>query len=219
MRVLLQGSGGSKPVPFEVAVRYYQKVPWSWITKLDVSASKLTASITVPATTVPGVYEGLIQVTDGSYGSIIPISVVVPIIAPGRIRGLDTTSLYSNYAVYGGFDWSWRYEAGDWRTFAIIVPNGVHEIGVSVIWSDPYTNIQAHLTSPTGYLVASSDYPTTENVGNGKFLWYTNTGGPEEDISTGGAVPGLYLLVLHNTLYGGSSFNYRESFALDISFQ
>jgi hypothetical protein len=189
------------------------------VAKLDLTASKLTASIHVPPTSLPGAYEGIIEVKDGNSTSIIPVSVVVPILAAGRIRGLDTGSPYNNYAVYGGFDWSWRYEAGDWRTFAIIVPNGVHKIGVSVTWSDPYTDIQVHLTSPTGYLVASSDYPVTENIGNGKFLWYTSTGGSEEDIFTGGAVPGLYLLVLHNTLYGGSSFNYREPFVLNISFQ
>jgi hypothetical protein len=100
----------------------------------------------------------------------------------------------------------------------MVVPSGISEIDVSVTWSDIDTDIQTHITAPTGYLIASSEYPTTLNLGNGKFAWSTATSGPEEEISAGSIGPGVYLLVLHDTLYGANSFNYRESYTLDVNF-
>jgi subtilisin family serine protease len=215
VRILFPANRSS--IPFELAVRYYRKTSWNWITKLDVSGGILTASITVPTGASPGVYAGLLNVEDGDSVTVVPVSVVVPIVASGRYHDIVGTP-YENFAVYGAFDWSWRYEAGDWRTFAIVVPEGVHRIGITLNWSDSETDIQAHLTNPAGYLVASSDYPKTKNLGNGKFSWSTNTGGPREYIYTLDSVSGIYLLVLHNTLFGARTFAYPESYTLDVSF-
>jgi hypothetical protein len=183
-----------------------------------VNGDKLAASLQVPSSAAPGVYDGFISLSDGSCESLVPVSVVVPIMGPGRYQDSGVSGPYDNYAVYGAFDWSWRYEAGDWRTYALIVPSGVQRINIRLIWTDVNTDIQAHVDGPTGFLIASSDYPTTANVGNGKFLFSSSTGGPEEDISPDSAGAGVYLLVLHNTLYGGNSFNYREAFTLDVNF-
>ncbi len=216
VRILFQGNG---TVPFDISVRFYRRAPWNWITNLSVREGKLNASITVPKSTAPGVYGGFILVADGNSESLVPVSVVVPIVASGFYQAAAAAGTpYDNYEVYGAFDWGARYESGDWRTFAVVVPSGVSEIDVSVSWSDTDTDIQAHMTAPTGYLIASSEYPTTLNLGNGKFQWSTSTGGPEEDIAAGSIGPGIYLLVLHDTLYGANSFNYRESFALDVTF-
>lgn len=217
VRILL--SKGSGSVPFELVVRYYKRASWNWITKLDINGSIMTASLGVPSSASPGVYAGLIAVRDGDSQSILPVSVIVPIVASGNYHESAVGDPFDNFAVYGAFDWSWRYEAGDWRTFALVVPEGNHNIGISVNWSDLGTDIQAHLISPLGYVVASSDYPTTKWLGNGKFSWSTSTGGPREAISVGDSTPGIYLLVLHNTLFGASSFaNYPEAFTLDVNF-
>ncbi len=215
VRILLQGNGS---VPFDISVRFYRRVPWNWITNLAVNGSKLNASITVPNSAAPGVYAGFIQVADGNLESLVPVSVVVPIVAPGHYEGAAVGTPYDNYGVYGAFDWSARYESGDWRTFAVVVPGGVSEIYVSITWSDIDTDIQAHITAPTGYLIASSEYPTTLNLGNGKFAWSTTTGGPAEGIAAGAVGPGIYLLVLHDTHYGANSYNYHETFTLDVNF-
>jgi len=205
-------------IPFELAIRYYKKAPWNWITKLDINGDILTAALSIPNTASPGVYAGLLTVTDGDYATVVPVSVVVPIIASGRYHDDTVGAPYDNFAVYGAFDWGWRYEAGDWRTFAIVVPAGVHRIGITVNWSDSETDIQAHLTSPSGYLVASSDYPTTKHLDKGKFYWSTSTGGPREYIYTMDSTPGIYLLVLHNTLFGARTFAYPEEYTVDVSF-
>jgi subtilisin family serine protease len=218
-RVRILMSMGSGSVPFELVVRYYRRAPWNWITKLNINGNTLTASLQIPSSASPGVYAGLIGVKDGALESVLPVSVIVPIVAPGNYHETAAGALYDNFAVYGAFDWGWRYEAGDWSTFAVVMPEGAHKIGISVNWSDVDTEIQAHLTSPLGYLAASSEYPTTKYLGNGKFYWQTSTGGPREEISLANASPGIYLLVLHNTLFGAKSFtDYPEPFTLTVNF-
>jgi subtilisin family serine protease len=218
VRILLQSAAHAE-IPFELAVRYYKRTPWSWITNLEVTGNLLAASLMVPASAAPGVYGGFIEVGDGNAEAMIPVSVMVPIAAPGNYGESSTGAPYANYAVYGAFDWSWRYEAGDWRTFALTVPDGVHAVGLRLRWSDNSTNIQAHLTSPSGYLVASSEYPVSKYVANGEFYWSTTTGGPEEDIIATDLAPGTYLLVFHNTLFGAESFaQYPEAYNMTIVF-
>ena len=219
VRVLEQTKGGMNKVPFALIIRYFARVSWSWITNLAVDGGILTATLSIPNSTAPGVYGGFISITDQDSQSLIPVSACVPIVAPGQYRADHSPTPYQNYAVYGAFDWGWRYEAGDWRTFALVVPEGVHKVNLGIKWSDTNTDIQAHLTSPLGYLVASSEFPTTKYVGSGKFHWSTSTGGPEEDISAADLAPGIYMLVLHNTLFGARSLaTYPENFIIDVAF-
>jgi hypothetical protein len=216
VRVVKQGSTAN--IPFELVIRYYQRSPWSWISNLSASQNLLTATLTVPQGTGPGVYGGYIAVSENSTETLIPISVIVPITATGTYQ-LTTpeNTPYTNFEVYGAFDWSWRYEAGDWRTFAIIVPPGISEVKVHLSWIDNQTVIEEHLTDPLGFIAASTEYPTTIYTGNaGIFKDVTNTGGPAENIAASQLEPGVYFLVLHNVLLGGSFTNYPENFTLNI---
>jgi subtilisin family serine protease len=219
VRVLKQGNTGaaSAEVPFELVFRYYQRSTWNWVAQLSASSNSLTATLKVPTDATPGVYGGFIAVTAGGSETLIPVSVVVPIIAGGiyQLSSPENTP-YTNFEVYGAFDWSWRYEAGDWRTFAVIVPAGVSELKVHLSWTDRQTLIQEHLTGPLGFLVASNEYPTSIYAGSGKFYDTTNTGGPAEDISASNMQPGLYFIVLHNVLLGGSFVTYPENYALNV---
>jgi subtilisin family serine protease len=215
VRVVKEGPKSS--IVFELVFRYYQRSSWNWITQLSTSNTSLTATLEVPPGTTPGVYGGFIAVSDAGAVTVIPVSVVVPIVAGGTYQlSSPEKTPYTNFEVYGAFDWSWRYEAGDWRTFAIIVPADVHRLKIHLSWSDPQTLIQEHLNGPFGFLVASSEYPTSIYVGSGKFRWATNTGGPAQDISASSVQPGAYLLVLHNVLFGGSFTNYPENYTLNV---
>jgi len=219
VRVVKQGNGGkaSPEIPFELVFRYYKRSAWDWITQLSPSNNSLTATMTVPADATPGVYGGFIEVSTNGSQSLVPVSVVVPIVAPGRYQSLSPENTpYTNFEVYGAFDWSWRYEAGDWRTFAIIVPAGVSQLNVHVSWTDPQTLIQEHLTDPLGFLLASSEYPTSIYASSGKFKYVTNTGGPAEIISASNIQPGVYFVVLHNVLLGGSFAAYPENYTLNV---
>jgi hypothetical protein len=215
VRIVKQGPASN--ISFQLVFRYYTRSPWNWITQLSTSSNSLTATLTVPMGTNPGVYGGFIAVSDNGTETVIPVSVVVPIVAGGTYGppSPQENTPYTNFALYGAFDWSWRYEAGDWRTFAIIVPPGVNELKVDLSWSDNQTLIQEHLTGPVGFLVASSEYPTSIYVSDGKFRWYTDTGGPAEDLAASSIQPGVYFLVLHNVLFGGTS-SYPENYTLNV---
>jgi subtilisin family serine protease len=216
VRILKQGRQAE--IPFELVFQYYRRSPWSWVSQLSIWQNLLISTITVPNGTTPGVYGGLIAVTDNGTETIIPVSVVVPIMVAGTYGASSSQERepYANFAVYGGFDWSWRYEAGDWRTFALIVPPGINEVKVTVAWSDAKTDIQAHLTDPLGFLVASSEYPTSFYIDSGRYYWHTSTGGPAEEISALNTSPGVYLIVLHNVLFGGSFDDYPENYTLTV---
>jgi subtilisin family serine protease len=215
VRVVKQGT--TPLIIFQLVVQYYQRSSWNWITRLSTSNRSLTVTLTVPAGATPGVYGGFIAVSENAEVTVIPTSVFVPIVAGGTYQSSASQNMpYTNFDVYGAFNWEWRYEAGDWRTFAIIVPPGVSVVKVHLSWSDSQTLIEEHLTGPLGFLVASSEYPTSLYDGNGKFRWYTNTGGPAEDISASAVQPGLYFLVLHNVLFGGSLAGYPENYTLNV---
>jgi subtilisin family serine protease len=214
VRIVKQGP--STEIAFELVFRYYARSSWSWVT-LSPTANSLKATITVPSGTGPGVYGGFIAVSDNGSETLIPVSVVVPIVAGGTYQSsAPGNNPYTNFAVYGAYDWSWRYEAGDWRTFAIIVPSGVKELKIHLSWSDNQTLIEGHLTGPMGFLVASNEYPTSLYAGSGKFVWYTPTGDPVEDLSAADPQSGVYLLVLHNVLFGGSFTSYPESYSIMV---
>jgi subtilisin family serine protease len=218
VRVVKQSSGNATPeIQFELVFRYYRRSTWNWITNLSTSSNTLTATIAVPADAGPGVYGGFIAVSDKGAETVIPVSVVVPIVAGGTFQASSPEKTpYTNFEVYGAFDWSWRYEAGDWRTFAVVVPPGVSQLKIHLSWADPQTLIQEHLTSPLGYLLASSEYPTSVYVSSGKFRDITNTGGPAEYLSAPDVQPGVYFLVLHNVLFGGTFGGYPENYTLNL---
>jgi len=219
IRVIKQGNVGkaSPEIAFELVSRYYKQSTWDWVTQLSTSNDSLTASLRVPTDASPGVYGGFIAVSADGSETLIPVSVVVPIVAGGTYQlSSPENTPYTNFGVYGAFDWSWRYESGDWRTFAVIVPHGVTQVRVHLSWADSQTLIQEHLTGPLGFLLASSEYPTSIYAGSGKFYDRTNTGGPAEDISASNVQPGIYFIVLHNVLFGGSFAAYPENYTLNI---
>ena len=219
VRVVKQGNTGkaSPEIPFELIFRFYRRSTWDWITQLTPSNGSLTTTLTVPANATPGVYGGFIAASYNGSEALVPVSVVVPITVAGTYEmSSPEITPYTNFEVYGAFDWSWRYEAGDWRTFALIVPANVNELKIHLAWTDTQTLIQEHLTGPVGYLLASSEYPTSAYVSDGKFKDVTNTGGPAEDISAFNAQPGVYFIVLHNVLLGGSFGAYPENYTLNV---
>jgi len=210
---------GDAGVRFDVIVRYYQRIHWNWMTELSVSSNAVNARLTAPADAQPGVYDGLISLTDGEMKTVVPVSVVVPILVSGSYGGSSSDSPYDNYAVFGAFDWAGVYNVGDWRVFALVLQSPVDSISVKLSWADSRTDIQSHLTGPRGYLLASSDYPRTYYEGSGVFKWHTTTGGPADEIAVKNVGSGIYLIVLQNVLLGVSSFDdYPESFTLTVDF-
>jgi len=78
-------SSDGTPIPTTLYVEFYERADWAWVsltpTSVNIPAggtATVTASITVPAGTGPGSYDGGIYYTDGSNTSTIQVLVNVP---------------------------------------------------------------------------------------------------------------------------------------------
>ena len=215
-------------VALQVKVSLYQEAPWDWLevprTPLMVapySTSSLTVRLSVPEDAQPGVYDGVIDLDQGSEKLRIPVISLVaadsPTFAFGGANG--TESPYDNGELFGGFNWQWRYEAGDWRFFYYDFPDGTAGAGKAMVvdtrWDTPQTDLDTwvigavrpdSLDAPGGvdFLAGSAD----TYLYNGRFAWETNTGGAVELVG----VPfrdGLGMVVLHNVLNSGLQLTER----------
>jgi len=179
----------------------------------------ITAILKVPKNTPPGLYEGTINLNYGTYETVIPVVVhVASKTSTFEFGGTPAANtLYDNGRVFGGFDWRWRYESGDWRFYYANVPKQDVAPGrkllLDVKWTTTPTDIDAFIYGPQGDIF-SSIWPNhygpytlgfkggsqNTHMGSGNFVFQTSTGGPEEVISAD-MVAGLNLIALHNVLY------------------
>ena len=133
----LQRRTGSRATTLQVRITLYEKAEWDWLTlntdRVAVGAGRsaiFSATLDVPAGARPGVYEGAITVDDGGHATVIPVVTLVAAADPTFAFGAASLSEpvgnhpYDNDHLFGGFDWSWRYEAGDWRFFFYDAPAG-----------------------------------------------------------------------------------------------
>ena len=204
------------PMTWTIQVEFYDRLPWSWITAPAVfSASaaapaQWTASMTVPAGTSPGVYEGQIIVTPtGGKATAVPVSVVVPATIDAATLSTTVTSsgsmqIYDPSSVNGYFDWSWRYEAGDWKLWFVDVTDPTTiALRADVSWTGARTDVDIWSLRPDSI---PSDSSFSPDLGDGAFLWSTRTETTADWVvaSTVGGLgltnPGVYTFVLHNVL-------------------
>ena len=63
-----------------------------------------------------------------------------------RYGWIDGRNLYQNYLLRGVFDYTWRYESGDWRVFPLIVTNPhIKYLLVELWWPVPNKNYASNL--------------------------------------------------------------------------
>ncbi|MEB3860875.1 MAG: S8 family serine peptidase [Desulfurococcales archaeon] len=214
--------------------------PWSWISvpsTIDIadSPTTLVAKINVPSSAKPGLYQGYIKVTYNGDTLQIPVSIPVAATITGDTKALTLAGTedtpYKNYAVEGQFDWTWRYESGDWRTIPITTtdPTIVGYV-ITVEWEAPNTNIDVMLagegvpiltTSLFGYGPESSFYGA---VVAGKLSlpltggWFTHYDRPFPQRAVIVAPifsQSPYWIVLHNTLIDASNI-YPEPYKITV---
>jgi len=207
------------PMPFEIQVEFYDRMPWSWVTVPGLFTASAatpatwTASLTVPAGANPGVYEGQIIVAPASGSpTAIPVSVIVPRVFSGStlsapLTSTGSTQIYDSSSVNGYFDWAWRYESGDWKLwFVDIADPNVISMQVDVSWEGARTDVDIVSIRPNGLLGDSSFSPY---LGSGRFIWSTRTGTTEDwvrvNVVSGldAPAPGLYTVMAHNVLLEG----------------
>jgi uncharacterized repeat protein (TIGR01451 family) len=146
-------SWGGAAVTLRVRLTFYKKTDWAWLTtsapsvSLPVGGSNtFNATLSVPAGTKPGVYEGAIEVSHGAHKNVIPVVVHVAANSPTFAFGASSpdepiaATPYDNGHLLGGFDWGWRYEAGDWKLYYFDLPNGTAAPGKAMIVDTTWVN-------------------------------------------------------------------------------
>ena len=225
----LQHHTGSGNTSVHIQLEFYEAADWTWITEntgaLSLPAggsATVNATMNIPVDANIGLYEGKILVSDGTSETVIPVIVNVAADTMTFEFGGNTltTDLYDNNRVFGGFDWGWRYEVGDWRFYFTDIPDDApigpgSKLLIDVTWENVPTDIDVHVLGPTSdpftpdprygpYTLDKYGGSADAYMGSGKFRFDTATGGSEEiivaDVSTG-----LHEIVLHNVLYAGQS--------------
>ncbi|MHA1712279.1 MAG: S8 family serine peptidase [Candidatus Freyarchaeota archaeon] len=213
------------PVPYKVFVNFYKRDKWTWVRTLRTlsvradSSRKFSVRLKVPRRAAQGVYEGLIkiEITEPyTRTMVIPVSVVVPAVLQTRDMTYKIAptepafaNLYDPYRVMGYFDWSWRYEAGDWKMWAFNIEDPmVVAAFVSCSWSSEMTDVDVFGINPQGVITdGTGEYYMTDGI----FTWNTRTGTTEEYVVLGTSffgytIRGTYTVLLHNVLFNGTVF-------------
>lgn len=210
-------------IPFKLYIKFYKRVPWNWIqlspTEFTVPAVNQTifnAMLTVPLDTPQGVYEGQILVNFNGKRIAIPVSVNVPEVVPSQQLVYEITppqydAPYNPFTVEGYFDWGWRYEAGDWKSwlFTFNDPSTLAAF-VCASWEGNITDVDMFSIHPIGIII---DGTGNYWLRNGIFQWHTRTNSTEERvfmytglIPDAPPMPNVYTVLLHNVLFDGSTF-------------
>ncbi|MEB3773851.1 MAG: S8 family serine peptidase [Desulfurococcales archaeon] len=212
-------------------VRKNVEVEWNWITvpstaTVDSSGTTIVVGVSVPEDAKPGLYQGYIKVDYGSGVALVPVSIPVAAVVSSNtssltLSGGDENTPYKNYLVEGQFDWTWRYESGDWRSIPLIIDDpsivGFHVI---VKWVGENTNIDVMVAGEGRQLLTLGLFglgPSDSFYGAvvaGKLSlplsggWFTHYDRPYEryaSIVAPVSAGAPYWIVLHNTLIDASS--------------
>ncbi len=233
-------------IPFHIKIVGYTASTWNWLTLSSVTVTvpaggtaPVVATISVPATAQPGIYEGKILINDGVNVSSIPVVVYVAaqinsradvINMGGQPLSSQNTYLYENSHVRGLYDWGWRAETGDWRFYFINVNDSVNitnsYLTVEVTWESNLTDIDAYILENSTdyfstyyqniygpYTLSVKGQSKNTYISGGKYAWETSSGGPKEVISAP-LQNGLLEIMIHNVLYGG--INASEQFKIRV---
>jgi uncharacterized repeat protein (TIGR01451 family) len=231
----IQRRTGTAAVTMQVRITFYQKAGWDWLTTSASSVNlpaggnaTFNATLSVPADAKPGVYEGAIEVSHASHKTVIPVVVHVAANSPTFSFGASSLdepigdTPYDNGHLFGGFDWSWRYEAGDWKLYYFDLPSDTAGPGKAMVVDTQWITVPTDVDTWI-YAAASDFYSTSDpaffgpqsveqvggsnntNISAGIFTFDTATGGPREVVA-GEIRDGLGFIALHNVLYAGTQF-------------
>ncbi|CDI06306.1 S8 family serine peptidase [Candidatus Nitrosotenuis uzonensis] len=219
---------------YTITASYYKKQEWSsiWLDTGTVrvqpkSTSSVTATIIAPKSASPGLYQGFLEFSSANHTVNAPVSYAVTTPIPERektivIPGSHGQIIYGNGYFKGAFDMVNRYNAGDWRQYYFEVQNPTVNIAsIDISWKDPDTNLSVFVIDPQGRIVQTNappgafghflDWPSSDWLGTtifsegGGFFPVKNKDATSSILLVPINQTGTYTLLLHNTLYGGSS--------------
>ena len=233
--------GQTLELPIEFELRKIHRLPFTWI---ELSESSVTVTeegttvdvtVTVPPGTEPGVYEAYIIIEYDGKTTLVPVSIPVAAVVDeaSGVEVLSSTteqSYYKNYQFEGQFDWSWRYESGDWRTFPVIVEDpSIIGFIVKVEWEGFNSSVDVGFASlGVPFLAGDPQEFYYGSVIAGKLTlplyrsgWFPHYDYPAPQVATifapvypfASGMP--HWVVLHNTLIDASE-SYPEPFTVKL---
>ncbi|MEO3993406.1 MAG: S8 family serine peptidase [Desulfurococcaceae archaeon TW002] len=161
-------------LPIKARVVGYKYVAWGDVRVIPsrfTSLGSVRTNVIVRGPAKPGFYSGYIVVeeTTRSHKFLVPISFFVPIElrTPSNyvLSPYTEASQYRNTYLRGAFDYTWRYESGDWRVFKIYVSptfKNLWALGLRVLWPTHdiptyASNVDVHLYGPYTYYMVEEE--------------------------------------------------------------
>ncbi|MEM4913539.1 MAG: S8 family serine peptidase, partial [Desulfurococcaceae archaeon] len=250
IRVGVSGATYRGLLPIRARVVGYQYTPWRDVFTVPprlVVRDKANVTVIVRAPVNPGYYSGYIVVEEevSGFRALVPVSFFVPVELRSRdmyvIRPFTESTPRRNTYLRGGFDYTWRYESGDWRVFKVVVYPSILDmwaLGVRVTWPvhdkpEYASNLDVHVYGPyTYYMVDNTtlrvyEYTVTgvqlaaelsrDPAGGGGYnprrFWDSPVPGTSVVVSPA-STPGIYRVVVRNIQFRGVS--YEEPFTLEV---
>lgn len=212
-----------------VTVEYFEAVDAPWLSASASAVSipagptfePLDLTVDLPAGTPLGTLSGVVTVSSATGETQIPVLVNVAANGPTFSFGGDPNgrAFLDNSRMFGGADWAWRAESGDWRFFFTDIPDDT-PIGagdrflVHTSWERTPTDLDTIVLGPTEdpifgptdlwgpYTLDVVGRSAHTHLGSGRYVFRTATGGAEEWVAAPLAA-GLHEIALHNVLFAG----------------
>ncbi|MFN3268017.1 MAG: S8 family serine peptidase, partial [Zestosphaera sp.] len=250
VRIGVSGATFRGDLPIKARVVGYKYVSWSDVTVVPSrfrSSGTVRANVIVRGPAKPGFYSGYVVVEETTRGhkSLVPVSFFVPIElrTPSNyvLEPYTEARQYRNTYLRGAFDYTWRYESGDWRVFKVYVPptfKSLWALGLRVMWPTHdiptyASNLDVHLYGPYTYYMVEEEtgvvrqYRVTgvqlaaelsrDPAGGGSYnptRFWDSVGPGESLIISPITSPGTYRVVIRNIQFSG--MDYEEPFTLEL---
>lgn len=250
LRIGVSGATFRGILPIKIRIVGYKLSPWSDVrvgpSILTVTSGSRVVNVTVSPTPLRGFHSGYIVVEEitKKYRYLVPISYFIPLEITSeylyKITPYTENTPRKNTYIRGAFDYTWRYESGDWRVFKVIVSpslTNIWALGVRVTWpihgnTNYASNLDVHVYGPYTYYMVDEAYNvytysvntvqlaaelTRDPAGGSSYnptrFWDAYKPG-ESIIVAPVSGPGVYRVVVRNIQYRGLFYN--ELFTLEV---
>ncbi|MEM4953379.1 MAG: S8 family serine peptidase [Desulfurococcaceae archaeon] len=251
MRLGVSGATYRGLLPVKIRVVGYRFSTWSDVSlipsRFTFTRGSMEVLVRVRQPARPGFYSGYIVVEETTRGSkyLVPLSFFTPIEINMEqaytLTPYSETTTRRNTYLRGAFDYTWRYESGDWRVFKVILSpslRNVWALGVRVTWptynNTIYaSNLDVHVYGPYTYFMVNDEtlevyeYKvntvqlaaelTRDQQGGSSYnptRFWDSIGPGESMIIAPASGPGVYRVVVRNIQFRG--VEYSEPFTLEI---
>ena len=249
IRIGVAGATFRGTLPIRARLVRYAYRPWPEVVVAPstlVSRGRAVAYVIVEGASRPGFYSGYVVVEDltRGYRHLVPVSYFVPVdltlARTYRLTPATEGGIYRNTYLRGAFDYTWRYESGDWRVFKVYVPSTSSVLWLRATWpthgKPAYaSNVDVMVFGPwTYYMVDEETYEVTAYTVGGVQLaaelsmdprgwggynptrFWDSVGPGESAVIAPTTSPGMYRVVVRNIQFSGAS--YEEPVTLEVGY-